>query len=68
VRLPRCWLKSRETAIDSNSETQGFGMCFCSNQVSSKGHKNLDKPAAVAGRKASQLWAAGGLNATEVNV
>jgi len=39
VRLPQCWLKSRETAIDSNSETQGFGMCFCFHQTMCAGQK-----------------------------
>jgi len=29
--------------------------------------KKYDKPAAIEGHKASKLWAAGGLNATEMN-
>ncbi|MBC7904649.1 MAG: hypothetical protein H7Y27_14590, partial [Gemmatimonadaceae bacterium] len=71
-RVPATVLYKESTAlagvIDSNSETPGFGVCYCFVQPMWVGTKTMTNPQpGQAARRAQQQKAAGGLYATEVN-
>ena len=67
LRVPEMVLDTEAwKAVDSYVLRKGLAYFFVSN-CGVISHKKYDKPAAIEGHKASKLWAAGGLNATEMN-